>query len=109
MNDADASMFCVPSSRKPNRLAVDTKRSIIVGDDTGQNFHQGAFACTVLAANGNQTSFGNVKGNTIERLDGGKAFPDPLHRYDRLGHKNLARNARGDIPRGSGFPKCSGG
>jgi len=109
MDDADTSMFCVASSRKPNLLAVDTKRSIVVGDDARQNFHQGAFACTVFAANGNQTSLWNVKGYAIERLDGGKAFPDPLHRYDRFGHKNLARDARGDIPRGSGFPKCSGG
>ena len=61
MNDANAGRLSVACPLKMNSLARDVQLPIVVPDDSRENLHERALACSILTANGMQFASHNIE------------------------------------------------
>ena len=74
MDDADAGGFGVARARKRTGLPARCSSPVVIGDYAGEDFHQGAFAGAVFAADGVELARRHVEGHVGEGGDAGEAF-----------------------------------
>ena len=86
MDDADPLGLRIAGPLKSHHLAIDSQLSIVRGDHSREDLHEGAFARSVLAADRVQLAWHHLKRDIVQGAGATEMLADMLNRDDRLGH-----------------------
>jgi len=86
MDDANADGLGFARAGEADGFSLEEQLSLVVGDDTGEDFHEGAFAGAVFADDGVEFSPTDVERNIRECEDSGIELRDVLDGEDVFRH-----------------------
>ena len=90
VHDADAQLLGVAGGLNLGGLAVELDDAVILGVNTGENFHQRRFTGAVLTDEGQDFAGAQLQLRVVQCVDAGEILLNPMHIEQNLRHSSIS-------------------